>query len=297
MSDNKLSMSSVQPILKKKLQLIRAPGTHWVGDAFQVHGMFGYGKGAVSRSPFLMMDYAQEREFAPNLGKPRGVGTHPHKGFETVTIAYQGEVEHRDSTGGGGLIMSGDCQWMTAGRGIQHSEYHSTEFSKRGGKFEMMQLWVNLPRRFKEAEPRYQAIEAKTMVEVPLPNDGGVVSLIAGELEGKKGPAKTFTPMNVWNLYLKPNGVADLPQPEGWTTIVAVLNGHIRVNGIDVDAHELIHLSNEGTGVRIEAKDKSKVLFLAGEPFDEPVVGHGPFVMNSTDEIRQAFADFYSGKF
>jgi redox-sensitive bicupin YhaK (pirin superfamily) len=284
-------------IMKKKLEIITPPGRHWVGDGFYVHGMFGYGRGAVSRSPFLMMDYGQEEYFKPNPGRPRGVGTHPHKGFETVTIAYQGEVEHQDSNGGGGIIGPGDCQWMTAGRGIQHSEFHSKEFSKNGGNFEMMQLWVNLPKRFKEVPPKYQAITAASMAQVTLPEEAGHVTLIAGELNGTKGPASTHTPMNVWNLYLNGGGIADLPQKEGWTTIIAVLSGNITVNGIDVNTHQLIHLSNEGTGVRIEAKDKSKVLFLAGEPFDEPVVGHGPFVMNTQEEIRQAFNDFYSGKF
>lgn len=283
--------------MKKKIELISAPGRHWVGDGFQVHGMFGYGRGALTRSPFLMMDYGEETTFKPNSGKPRGVGQHPHKGFETVTIAYQGEVQHKDNHGGGGVIGPGDCQWMTAGRGIQHEEYHSENFSKTGGKFEMMQLWVNLPKKHKGAKPGYQAITAKTVPHVELPEQGGTVRLFAGEFQGQKGPARTFTPMSVWDVRLNRKGVADLPQPEGWTTLVAVLRGAICVNGIDVNAHELLHLSNEGTGVRIEALQDSKVLFLAGEPIDEPVVGQGPFVMNTQDEIRQAFNDFYSGKF
>lgn len=283
---------------KKKLSLISPPGRHWVGDAFHVHGMFDYGAGARGRSPFLLMDYGQERSFTPNNGQPRGVGLHPHKGFETVTIAYQGEVEHQDTHGGGGVIGPGDCQWMTAGRGIQHQEYHSKEFSKRGGQMEMMQLWVNLPAKHKLTSPRYQAILDKDVAVVQLPNEGGYVRLFAGELNGKKGPAMTFTPMSVWDVRLKPGGIADLPQPEGWTTLVAVLGGSITVNDdIEVGPHQLLHLSNEGTGVRIVAKDETKLLFLAGEPIDEPVVGHGPFVMNTREEIQTAFAEFYAGKF
>ena len=274
------------------------PPRHWVGDGFPVHGMFDYGQGADQRSPFLLMDYAAPASFTPNSGHRRGVGAHPHRGFETVTIVYDGEVEHRDSTGAGGVIGAGDVQWMTAGGGIIHEEFHSDAYSRRGGPFEMVQLWVNLPARDKMTPARYQSITADTIPSVPLAGGAGQARIIAGSLEGNTGPAQTHTPMNVWDVRLSAGAEAALPQPAGWTTLLLVQAGSVRVNGHAVSEGRLVTLTREGSGLTLEALDgDARVLLLAGEPIDEPVVGHGPFVMNSRDEIRQAIADFNSGRF
>ena len=228
----------------------------------------------------------------------RSVGTHPHRGFETVTIVYDGEVEHQDSTGKGGVIGPGDVQWMTAGGGILHQEFHSSSFAKTGGPFEMMQLWVNLPAKDKMTAAGYQAITAAQIPTVPLPGDAGTVRVIAGEYQGTKGPARTFTPMNVWDVRLKAGKTAEMPQDEGWTVQVVVLAGTVQVNGDAVlRATQMATLSTDGSGVTIEANNDAKILLLAGEPIDEPVVGYGPFVMNTKDEIAQAIDDFNSGKF
>lgn len=284
---------------KKVLATTGAPGRHWVGDGFPVHGMFGYsGPDTARRSPFLLLDYAAPTEFGPNTGYRRGVGQHPHRGFETVTIVYEGEVEHRDSTGKGGVIGRGDVQWMTAGSGILHEEFHSERYSREGGPFEMVQLWVNLPARDKSAAPGYQALLDAEIPSVPLADDAGRVRVIAGEFNGKHGPADTFTPMNVLDLRLGAGKAIDLPQPEGWTTLLVVLDGTVQLNGEAVlRKAEVATLSTEGTGVHIEANGDAKLLLLSGEPIDEPVVGYGPFVMNSQQEIAQAVADFNSGKF
>ena len=274
------------------------PPRHWVGDGFPVHGMFDYGQGADQRSPFLLMDYAAPASFTPNSGHRRGVGAHPHRGFETVTIVYDGEVEHRDSTGAGGVIGAGDVQWMTAGGGIIHEEFHSDAYSRRGGPFEMVQLWVNLPARDKMTPARYQSITADTIPSVPLAGGAGQARIIAGSLEGHSGPAQTHTPMNVWDVRLSAGAEAALPQLEGWTTLLLVQRGTVRVNGHAVGEGQLVTLSREGSGLTLEVLEgDTRVLLLAGEPIDEPVVGHGPFVMNSRDEIRQAIADFNSGRF
>ncbi|PJK09189.1 quercetin 2,3-dioxygenase [Lysobacteraceae bacterium NML08-0793] len=276
-----------------------APGRHWVGDGFPVHGMFGYsGPDVAQRSPFLMLDYAAPTEFAPNSGYRRGVGQHPHRGFETVTIVYDGEVEHRDSTGAGGVIGKGDVQWMTAGGGIIHEEFHSEAYSKTGGPFEMVQLWVNLPKKDKMTPAHYQGITDAQIPAVALPGDAGKVRVIAGDYAGHKGPAATYSPLNVWDVRLSAGQSADLAQPEGWSTLIVVLDGTVLINGEKVlRAAEMATLSHEGSGVTIEANSDAKVLLLAGEPIDEPVVGYGPFVMNSQAEIAQAIADFNSGKF
>ena len=284
--------------MKKVLGTRSAPARHWVGDGFPVHGLFGYtGADVAERSPFLMLDYAAPTTFEPTTQR-RGVGQHPHRGFETVTIVYAGEVEHRDSTGKGGVIGAGDVQWMTAGSGILHEEFHSTGYAKTGGPFEMVQLWVNLPAKDKMAAPGYQAITADTIPEVALANDAGRVRVIAGAYEGAKGPANTFTPMNVWDVRLTAGKTVDLPQPEGWTVQVVVLAGTVQVNGVAVVREtQMVTLATEGSGVSIEANSDAKLLLLAGEPIDEPVVGYGPFVMNSQAEIIQAIADFNGGKF
>lgn len=284
--------------MKKVLGTRSAPARHWVGDGFPVHGLFGYtGADVAERSPFLMLDYAAPTRFEPTTQR-RGVGQHPHRGFETVTIVYAGEVEHRDSTGKGGVIGAGDVQWMTAGSGILHEEFHSADYAKSGGPFEMVQLWVNLPAKDKMAAPGYQAITANTIPEVGLANDAGSVRVIAGEYDRAKGPANTFTPMNVWDVRLAAGNTVELPQPEGWTVQVVVLAGTVQVNGVAVLREtQMVTLDTAGTGVSIEANSDAKLLLLAGEPIDEPVVGYGPFVMNSQAEIIQAIADFNGGKF
>ncbi|GAB2621728.1 pirin family protein [Novilysobacter erysipheiresistens] len=284
--------------MKKILDTRSAPDRHWVGDGFPVHGLFGYsGADVPQRSPFLLLDYAAPTRFEPTTQR-RGVGQHPHRGFETVTIVYDGEVEHRDSTGKGGVIGAGDVQWMTAGAGILHEEFHSSGFAKRGGPFEMVQLWVNLPARDKMAAPGYQGITDAQIPSVPLPDDAGRVRVIAGSFDGHDGPAHTFSPMNVWDVRLDAGKTVQLPQAEGWTVQVVVLAGTVQVNGEAVlREKQMVTLSTEGTGVGIEANSDAKLLLLAGEPIDEPVVGYGPFVMNSQAEIAQAVADFNSGRF
>jgi redox-sensitive bicupin YhaK (pirin superfamily) len=282
---------------KKVLATTSAPNRHWVGDGFPVHGMFGYTGNTKVISPFLMLDYAAPTTFTPTT-KRRGVGEHPHRGFETVTIVYAGEVEHRDSTGSGGVIGPGDVQWMTAGSGIVHEEFHSERYGKAGGPFEMAQLWVNLPAKDKMAKPGYQGITDAQIPAAPLPGDAGTVRVIAGEYGGHKGPARTFTPMNVWDVRLKAGKAADLAQPDGWTVQIVVLAGVVHVNGDTVlRAAQMATLGTAGRGVTLESRDDAKVLLLAGEPIDEPVVGYGPFVMNTKEEIVQAVEDFNSGKF
>ena len=285
--------------MKTLLATRSAPPRHWVGDGFPVHGLFGYsGEGVAARSPFLMLDYAAPTTFSPNPGPRRGVGQHPHRGFETVTIVYAGEVEHRDSTGQGGVIGPGDVQWMTAGDGILHEEFHSQRYSAEGGPFEMVQLWVNLPARDKKTAPGYQAIVDAQIPVVALPDAAGRVRVIAGAYDGNAGPARTFTPINVLDVQLAAGKAADLPQPEGWTTLVVVLDGTVQVNGSAIlRAAETATLSTAGSGLRIEANADAKLLVLAGEPIDEPVVGYGPFVMNSQQEIIESIAAFNSGKF
>jgi redox-sensitive bicupin YhaK (pirin superfamily) len=284
-------------IPKKVLSTSSAPDRHWVGDGFPVHGMFGYTGDTKRISPFLLLDYAAPTRFEPTT-KRRGVGEHPHRGFETVTIVYDGEVEHRDSTGGGGVIGRGDVQWMTAGSGIVHQEFHSEKYAKAGGPFEMVQLWVNLPAKDKMAPPGYQPITDEQIPVAPLPGDAGSVRVIAGEYGGRKGPARTFTPMNVWDVRLDAGKTAELAQPEGWTVQVVVLAGVVQVNGDTIlRAAQMATLSTGGGGVSIEANNEAKILLLAGEPIDEPVVGYGPFVMNTREEIVQAIDDFNSGKF
>jgi redox-sensitive bicupin YhaK (pirin superfamily) len=283
--------------MKKVLGVFDAPNPHWVGDGFPVRSMFSYDNLAAHLSPFLMLDYAGPREFDPAT-RPRGVGEHPHRGFETVTIVYDGEVSHRDSTGKGGTIGPGDVQWMTAGAGILHDEFHSEEFTRTGGRLEMVQLWVNLPARDKMADPGYQAILDRDIPSGDLPDGAGSIRIIAGEHEGSKGPANTFTPMHVWDVRLNKGSEATFAMPAGWTTALVVLKGAVSVNGEkEAGDAQLVILDPEGEDLRLAASDDSKLLLLAGEPLDEPIVGYGPFVMNSRDEIIQAINDFNSGKF
>jgi len=230
------------------------------------------------------------------------VGQHPHRGFETVTIVYNGEVEHRDSTGQGGVIGPGDVQWMTAGSGILHEEFHSTDYARTGGPFEMVQLWVNLPAKDKMTAPGYQAILNSDIPALPLTDAAGAqagqVRVIAGEFGTARGPAHTFTPLNVWDVRVQGGRTVSLAQPEGWTSLLVVLEGTVEVNGETVlRPAQMATLSAAGREIRIEASGDAKLLLLAGEPIDEPVVGYGPFVMNSQAEIVQAMADFNGGKF
>jgi len=284
--------------MKKVLNTRSAPGRHWVGNGFPVHGMFGYnGEGVSERSPFLLLDYAAPARFEPTEER-RGVGQHPHRGFETVTIVYDGEVEHRDSAGGGGVIGKGDVQWMTAGGGILHEEYHSSEYARKGGPFEMVQLWVNLPAKDKMTPAGYQAITDAQIPAVALPDNAGQVRVIAGAYGDVRGPARTFSPMNVLDVRLASGKTVQLPQPEGWTTLLIVLAGTVALNGDTVlRAAEMATLSTTGTAVSIESNNDAKLLLLSGEPIDEPVVGYGPFVMNSEAQIHEAINDFNSGTF
>jgi hypothetical protein len=283
--------------VKTLIDIIDAPSRHWVGNGFPVHGMFNYnGPKVAQRSPFLLLDYAAPTHFEPTSER-RGVGTHPHRGFETVTIVYAGEVEHRDSTGNGGTIGPGDVQWMTAGGGILHEEFHSPTYAAKGGPFEMVQLWVNLPAKDKLTPAAYQSLLDAQIPTIALPDAAGQLRVIAGDYHGHTGPARTFSAMNVWDVRLAAGNTVNLPQPEGWSTLVVVLGGVVQVNGSTLRAAQLATLSHAGSQVQIEANSDAKLLVLAGEPIDEPVVGHGPFVMNSQQEIIQAIADFNSGKF
>ena len=283
--------------MKKILGLHTAPRPHWVGDGFPVRSLFSYDGDTHALSPFLLLDYASPAKFEP-ASRPRGVGVHPHRGFETVTIVYQGEVDHHDSTGSGGHIGPGDVQWMTAASGILHKEFHSQEFTRKGGTLEMAQLWVNLPARDKMSTPRYQNILDADIPAVALPDGAGKVRVIAGEFDGHRGPALTFTPMNVWDVRLAAGHTAKFELPEGHTLALIVLRGNVAVNGAQAagDA-QMVLLDREGSDVSIEAKSDATVLLLGGAPIDEPVVGYGPFVMNTQAEIVQAVEDFNAGKF
>ncbi len=283
--------------MKTILEVSSNPRGHWVGDGFPVRSLFSYSTHSKPLSPFLLLDFAGPAEFTP-AATPRGVGQHPHRGFETVTIVYRGEVSHRDSTGQGGTIGPGDVQWMTAGAGILHEEFHSEAFTRAGGMLQMIQLWVNLPARHKMTTPRYQAILNSEIPAAPLANGAGTVRVIAGQYENAKGPAHTFTPMNVWDLRLVASGSTTVPAPTGWNTALIVLNGQIKVNSERVvQDGAMVVLSAQGSDCFIETLSDASVLLLSGEPIDEPVVGYGPFVMNTRSEIEQAIHDFNSGKF
>lgn len=284
---------------RKTVRSIRpAPGRHWVGDGFPVHGMFGYsGAEVAARSPFLLLDYAAPMEFAPATRR-RGVGSHPHRGFETVTIVFEGEVEHRDSTGAGGVIGPGDVQWMTAGAGIVHEEFHTGAWTRRGGIFHVAQLWVNLPARDKMTAPKYQPITRAGIPLVTLPDGAGRVRVIAGSFGAAQGPACTFTPMNVLDAYLNAGRRVEFTQPEGWNTLVVMLDGSVRIDDEHtVAGPSVVTLSDQGAGLELAADTDAHVLVLAGEPIDEPVFGYGPFVMNDRTGIEQAIEDFNRGLF
>lgn len=285
--------------MKKVLGIYSSPRPHWVGNGFPVRSLFSYDTLGQHVSPFLLLDYAGPAEFKPagTPGERRGVGTHPHRGFETVTIVYKGEVAHQDSTGSGGVIGPGDVQWMTAASGILHEEFHSPAFTQQGGTLEMVQLWVNLPAKDKMAAPRYQGIVDAQILSVALPNDAGSVRVIAGSYESAPGPAQTFTPINVWDVRLSQGKEAALALPPGHTAAVVVLHGTVLVNGEVVREAQMALLERDGDGLSLEANSDATLLVLSGEPINEPIVGHGPFVMNTQAEIATAINDFNAGRF
>lgn len=283
--------------MKNALGVFSAPRQHWVGDGFPVRSLFSYGTHRARISPFLLLDYAGPMTFEPAT-KPRGVGEHPHRGFETVTIVYEGEVAHRDSTGAGGIIGPGDVQWMTAASGVLHDEFHSPAFTSRGGVLEMVQLWVNLPAAAKMTAPKYQTLEKRDIPTVGLANDAGELRVIAGEFNGQRGPAETFTPLDVWDVHLKEGSSVNFEFTAGHTLMLVLLRGHVTVNDENnVHDAQMILLERANSRARVNAGTDSRLLVLSGEPIDEPIAGHGPFVMNTEAEIRQAIADYTNGQF
>ena len=285
--------------------IIAPPPPHMVGDGFRVHNFFPGTKqiGKTRMSPFFMLDYGSKIEFSPSEN-PRGVGVHPHAGFETVTIAYHGKVAHHDSAGNSGIIGEGDVQWMTAGSGLLHKEYHEKKFSEQGGLFQMIQLWVNLPAKYKKTSPKYQEITNSMMGRYNLPDGKGYIELIAGEYKNPdgsgqvvKGFASTFTPIHLYNAKLDKDGRVELSFPKNYNTGLLVIEGNIKVNEINAHADHFVLLKNDGENFTIEATEDAVVLVLSGEPINEPVVAYGPFVMNTWEEIEQAVNDVNAGKF
>jgi redox-sensitive bicupin YhaK (pirin superfamily) len=281
----------------KNVSFVRRGGArHWVGDGFPAQTVFFYNETGAELSPFLLLDYIGPTVFAPTEHR-RGVGPHPHRGFETVTLVYSGEVEHRDSTGGGGTIGPGDVQWMTAASGIVHEEFHSRAFAAKGGPFEMIQLWVNLPAKDKWAPPAYQTLTSAQIPAVELPGGGGTVRIVAGRFQGHDGPARTFTPIDLWDIRLGAGSRTEFKVPSLQTTALFVVSGRVRFgNGAVLDATDLAVLERDGEVLGIEARMDSRILLLAGEPIDEPIVGEGPFVMNTQEEIIEAYADYRAGR-
>ncbi len=282
--------------MKKILEIHKSSSPHWVGDGFPVRSILPSQRLGPEISPFLLLDYGGPVEFSPT-DQSRGVDEHPHRGFETVTIVYQGELEHRDSTGNHGSIGPGDVQWMTAASGIVHEERHSSEFAKRGGMFEMVQLWINLPAKFKTSPPGYQTLLKRDIPVVNLMNESGAVCVIAGNFQGVKGAARTFTPINLWDMRLRAGRRAELSLPEGYTTLLVSLRGKSVLNGTEkIGEAELAWFDRQGENIIIEAEEEATMLVLNGAPIDEPVFSHGPFVMNTSEEIRQAMLDYQSGR-
>jgi len=284
----------------RKVELImQPPEPHWVGDGFRVHN-FVPGRYRLSMermNPFILLDYHSKYHYPPT-DKPKGVGVHPHRGFETVTIAYKGRVAHHDSSGGGGIIGEGDVQWMTAASGVLHKEYHEKEWSRKGGDFHMVQLWVNLPAKDKMSEPKYQPITRESMGKVELPDRAGTIEIIAGSYHGTPGPASTFSPVHLINARLNKGGKAGFEFPSSYNTALVVIEGSILINEEEkVPSDHFVLFENEGDEFTVKALENSIVLIMSGEPFHEPIAAHGPFVMNTADEIKQAYNDYYSGKF
>ena len=271
---------------------------HWVGDGFHVSTYFPRPSLPADRvSPFLLMDYGPPQEFAPLSQGQRGVGWHPHRGFETVTVAWEGSVAHRDSAGNSGIIGPGDVQWMTAAAGILHEEYHEREFARRGGRMHMMQLWVNLPKKHKMAPPGYQPLASKDIPVVQLPGGMGTVRVIAGEFSGARGPARTFTPLALLDVHLAARGRLTRTLPEKHNAMAIVTSGTVSTGGRCASAGELVLFENDGQFADLVAEDQAHVLVLSGEPLGEPVVQYGPFVMNTREEIARAIQDFEAGRF
>ncbi|WP_310993421.1 pirin family protein [Aequorivita marina] len=284
----------------RTVELVARPGEpHFVGDGFRVHKFIpsGYRMDMKRMDPFIMMDYNSTYKFPPS-DKPKGVGVHPHKGFETVTIAYKGKVAHHDSSGGGGVIGEGDIQWMTAASGVLHKEYHEKEWSKKGGDFQMVQLWVNLPKKDKASDPKYQAIKYADINRYELENNAGTIEVIAGEYKDTQGVASTFTPIHMFNAKLNKGGKASFEFPANFNTVLLVLEGSIVINGSkETPTDHLALMANDGENFEIEATEDAIVLVLSGEPINEPIAAHGPFVMNTRDELVEAFNEFNQGKF
>lgn len=282
----------------RSIEKITKPGTpHFVGDGFRVHNFIPGSSTMKRMDPFIMMDYNSKYNFPPTTS-PKGVGVHPHRGFETVTIAYKGKIEHTDSAGGGGVISEGDVQWMTAASGILHKEFHETEWSKTGGEFQMVQLWVNLPAKDKMSPPKYQAIANADLKKILLPNNDGIVEVIAGEFQGEMGPANTFSPISMLNLKLNKGAKTTLSFPSNYTTSLVMIEGNALINGnSEVFEDNFTLFKSDGDTFTIEAATASIILVLSGEPLNEPIAAHGPFVMNTQQELIQAFEDYNTGKF
>ncbi len=283
--------------MHKSVQGIHSPPPqHWVGNGFPVRTLFDYNRYGARISPFLLLDHAGPVNF-PASSEKQGVGAHPHRGFETVTIVYEGEVSHRDTSGAGGTIGPDEVQWMTAASGLLHEEFHSDAFAQRGGKLEMVQLWVNLPARHKMDAPRYQSLTRQSIPSIALPNQAGALRVIAGDYEGHAGAAITHTPINVWDVRLQAQSSVDLALPEGHTLLVMVVRGMVSINGQSAYNGQWLHLSRDGTSLSIDASTNAVLLVLSGEPINEPIAGQGPFVMNTREELSQAYGDFYAGRF
>ena len=287
MNNNKRSIEAIIP----------PPPPHMVGDGFRVHGFFPGGIIDKTRmSPFFLMDYNSKVDFSPT-DRPRGVSVHPHRGFETVTIAYHGKIAHHDSAGNSGVIGEGDVQWMTAASGLLHKEYHEEEFSRTGGLFQMVQLWVNLPAKYKMTPPKYQEITNDNVGKYRLDDSKGIIEIIAGEYESVKGPASTFTPMQVYNARLKKDATVDFKFPANYNTGILVIEGSALINGANASADHFVLFKNDGESITIHATEDVVLLILSGEPINEPIVQYGPFLMNTWDELEQAFQDVNAGKF
>lgn len=285
--------------IKQVQQVLAPPAPHMVGDGFRVHNFFpgGYDMGKKRMSPFFLLDYNAKIDF-PARKEPRGVGVHPHRGFETVTIAYHGSVAHHDSAGNSGVISKGGVQWMTAASGVLHKEYHAEVYSKKGGLFQMVQLWVNLPAKDKMSKPKYQSISHAQLAKYQLPGDSGIVEVIAGEYKTVKGPASTFTPIEMYNVRLKKGATVSMSLPADFNTGLLVIEGSIKVNENDkAAADHFVLFKNEGEDISIEAEEESVLLLLSGEPINEPIAAYGPFLMNTHEELEQAYSDFNHGKF
>lgn len=279
--------------------VFRAEDTHMVGNGFRVKQYFPGGKDLTERfSPFILLDYNPPHYFEPSNVR-LGVDAHPHRGFETVTIAYQGKVEHHDNKGNHGIIGPGDVQWMTAGSGVLHKENHEEEFNKNGGMFHMIQLWVNLPKINKMTEPKYQTLLKENMGILKLEDNKGEISIIAGEANGVKGPASTFTNINIYNVNLKNHGDVTLKEPSSYNTGVLIINGEVKINDSKiVSENDFILFENVDGDIKIESiSEDAAFIVLSGEPINEPIVAYGPFVMNTEDEIRQAYNDMFTHKF